>query len=309
MMIKSWQIKVLNRLFPQATRINHCTANTVAVAAAATTVIPNAAAAASSGKNENVVLLLGWSGSQQKHFNKLVREYDSLGMSTVTFIMPPAIPLFARDWLEAYVAKLLKEEMHLTPASKFVVHSYSNNGMWVFSSLMDQGLMRAPNAFISDAAPKFWYEALPHWDGASALSRVFVAIILNKNVYEHPVLTPLLSTTFATLSILNSLLLSVQGKRRIVMDTIGIHGYARNVLPFPPSLFIYSSGDQLVPPEFVKEFTDALRARGISVEEKQFGDNVAHTGSFFADNKAYMNTVKEFLKKNRLIPSSLLSNE
>jgi hypothetical protein len=247
------------------------------------------------------VLLLGWSGSQQKHFNKHVKYYEDLGMSTLTFIMPPGIPLFARDWLESYVATLLTREMKLTPERKFVVHSYSNNGMWAAASMLQLKLIRSPDAFISDAAPKFWYEELPIWAGSASLARVFTAIILNKNEYYHPFLSPLLTSTFALVSFLHRFIQHRQGRRRVVMDVEGVNRYARDSLPFPSSLFIYSTGDQLVPPEDVKEFIAAIRRRGVHVQEQVFGDEVAHTGSFYADNKAYMKAVTDYLASNAVI--------
>lgn len=174
------------------------------------------------------------------------------------------------------------------------MHSYSNNGLWVFGELSRRGKI-APEALIIDSAPWLFYTKLPVIDEARALSRVATSIIMRGPVYYHAIVTPIVqSVLFCSIS-LGRFIESIQGPFPIIPDLVSLNKYLRDESPRIRTLLIYSKGDKLIPPECIHEFKTHLESRNIEVHEKVFAEDVAHTSSFYRHPAEYTKAVEDFL--------------
>lgn len=265
-----------------------------------------------SAPSNRVVLILGWGGAKQRNLRKLVQSYSDRGVTSITMVMPLLVPELVRRHITAEAASMLATELKLLTKEpivedqcadkadgKYFLHSYSNNGAWTYATLLKQRqLPSMPSAVIMDAAPFFMYEALPIIESAKVFSRVLTSTILKKDVYYQFPLSEVLITLNTVMFAAARLIIRVQGDTPIIPEMEKMCVYLRDSAPAVPTLFLYSTGDRLVPPEQVRDFMGKIKSRGVPVEDKVFGDEVGHTGSFFLHPKEYMDSVTSFLDRN-----------
>jgi hypothetical protein len=220
------------------------------------------------------------------------------------------VPGFIRNRFEDWIAEEIKSNLQaMAPESKtasasassvmnesFITHIYSNNGAWVYGSLCRRALIPRPSLVVWDASPSLWYDPdAPVTELAAGLCRVFVSNLLRGPIYTHPILTPIGTFFLSCFISLSMALAKIQGSYHIVPDMVKMNLYLRDQSPIIPSVFIYSTGDRLIPKEVIQEFITALRGRGVPIVEKIFGDEVSHTGSFYLKPEEYMDFLKPYL--------------
>ena len=248
------------------------------------------------GPNADLVLCLGWGGAKKRNLRKLLSHYEQKGLTTVSMVAPLFVPRVVGRYFEDKACDLIKQVQRDGGARKVYVHLFSNNGAWCYSNLMLRKDV-VVDKVVWDASPSGFYEYGSVLHEAQQLCRVLVSIVLNKNQYHHPILSPLI-----TLSLVPSLLLirathhvgSALGAE-IMPDWIQSNLKLRDKSPNVPSLFMYSQGDELVRPSDVVAFQACLRARGVPVTEHVFDATVPHTASFFLRNDEYVQTLDAFL--------------
>lgn len=249
-----------------------------------------------------VVLLLGWGGSKPKNLSKLQSYYESRGSDSVVFCMPLFIPAFLRRSLEDGVVSILRS---ISGDRSVHIHLYSNNGTWTYAALVQRPDMPKVDKVVWDSAPYLNYEAPAASLEAAALSRVFTSVLLGRPQYTHPIISPLSqSLLFIFVSLSRALSrLPILG-RALVPDLLGYNIYLRDLSPPIPHLFIYSSGDKLLPKQNVQEYIALLRKRQVPIEEVEFGDDVPHTASFYKYPEVYSQYIDNFfgLRKPRSEP-------
>jgi len=252
------------------------------------------------------VLLLGWGGSKPRHLRKIVEYYKQKDAQVTTFIMPMGVPLFVREALENKLVETLTEAQQShsaqSPTPPFVCHVYSNNGIWVYGSLIQRKDFPPVHKVILDSAPYLWYDKGGLLDEAKGLTPVITSVVLQKPVYNHPTVSPLVQSSLVLFLVASRFFEALQSLSpmylRLVADMVGLNNYllSKAKLPQDGFLVVYSTGDKLIAKENIIDFKErALVARGAKVQELVFGDDVAHTSGFFVHNKIYTERLDNFL--------------
>ena len=243
-----------------------------------------------------VVLCLGWGGAKKRNLRKVLAHYEGKGYATVSMVAPLFVPRAVERYFEDKACDLIQQVQREGRGRQVYVHLWSNNGAWCYTNIMKRKDV-VVDKVVWDASPSGFYEDGGILHGAQQLSRVLVSIVLNKNQYEHPVFTPLI-----TLALLPTLLFILAS--HYLGDAIGVeimpnwvkrNHALRDTSPVVPSLFMYSEGDELVRPTEVRAFQASLRARGVPVSEHVFDASVPHTAAFFTRTEEYVRTLDAFL--------------
>lgn len=246
--------------------------------------------------DNKLVLLLGWGGSQRRNLSKVIDFYNSEGLDVVSVTMPLGIPAFLRHYVEDLTAAELSIYRQKYGSSELNIHSFSNNGIWVYGSMSKRGILPAHRKVVLDSAPFFHFAPYSIFFEAQVYTKVFTSSLLKKNVYEHPVLSPTLRAVFAIAAVICRFIESIQGSTPIIEDFIKLNTYIRDQSPGVPHLFVYSEGDELLPAPFIRSFRDALRARNVDVTECVFGCNVPHVGGFYIEPDTYKQKLRDFFE-------------
>ena len=247
-----------------------------------------------------IVLILGWGGAKHRNLNKLVTFYAKNGITSVSTTAPLFVPRAVEQFFEDEAVRLVQQAMKVHGQNQAKVpvyaHMFSNNGSWSFHNFM----FRKDISFdkiVWDSGPSTFYETRSVFYESKGLSQVFVSIILNKNQYTHPVLTPLLRMVIIPLLYVLRTVLYVQ-------DMAGAEWFPnyknRNIAlrdgtPLIPTLFMYSLGDELVEPQAVVRFKGEIEKRGVPTEENVFDKGVPHTAAFFIRTDDYVKRLGQFL--------------
>lgn len=243
---------------------------------------------------QSLVVILGWGGSNPKHFNRILQHYESKGVSTVLHIMPLPCPLFIRTAFEEDIANLVNANQH--DQLKTHIHVYSQNGTWVLSNMLKRSLLPKLDSVIFDSTPAFKYVRNPSED-AVEMARLATSMFVGKAQYYHFPFTPIARTLLflqVHLSVLTDRVWPQ--KYNYFMNLMEVNRYIRDNFPVTPILFIYSSGDGLIPPANVKEFIAALKTRNVPTSEHLFGDDVSHISAIYKYPTEYFNLVDNFFK-------------
>ena len=269
-----------------------------------------------SSSSRDVVCILGWGGSSQKNLTRLREYYLSKPTvhSVVSFVMPMGVPLFCRDALEESLLSHLQKQAVAAASgraqdeapgdssssakSRLLCHVFSNNGAWVYGAvdchMLREGRGPLFEKVIVDSAPYLVYESKSVFEEASILSRVLTSVVLQKNVYEHRTVTPIVKAIYIPYAIASRVFEFIQDHiwttARFVPKMKELNLFLRDRLRVVPTLFIYSRGDKLIPPSAVQEFVGEYSKRSVDaagVREIEYGDNVAHVGGFWVEGEAY----------------------
>lgn len=215
-----------------------------------------------------VVLVLGWGGSKQRNLRRLLDYYDSRAVDSLSFIMPMGVPQFLRDYYERQVAAELAQR---GVESLHAVHSYSNNGAWVYASLCQKAndetlrpwlrLALPPvRRVVLDSAPSSEFFSAEH-PSALREARLYVpvvtSVLLQRAQYQHWWVSPLALAALVPAMLLSRAMQRLQAALpalglRLVPDLPALHRYLRDKTPSVPTLLMYTSGDRLVPPNMVR---------------------------------------------------------
>ena len=207
--------------------------------------------------------------------------------------MPLWIPLFLRTYFEDEIFRCVSSLSNYS-TNCMIVHSFSNNGMWVYGSLVQRGLIR-PKVAILDSAAWLPLEPLDAITEAKMLSMVAISTILRKPVYSHVIWTPIFQLLLYSTIVTSQMLKHIQGSWPIVPDLLQLNRYIVFDQPVVSTLLIYSLGDALIPPDVIVKFSDMLKNRGFHITEKVFDHDIPHVASSFSRRDEYFETVRQFL--------------
>lgn len=245
---------------------------------------------------ESQVLILGWGGSNPKHYNKILQHYESIGVSTVLHVMPLPCPKFIRTEFEEDIASLVNQQVAANAQLKTHVHVYSQNGTWVLSNLLHRALLPKIDSVVFDSTPAFKYARRPVQD-ANEIAVLATSLFTGKAQYYHFPFTPFITSVLLVKEFLGVLTDRIfPQKYYFFMNMVEVNKYIRDHFPAVPILFIYSTGDVLIPPANVKEFINALKERNVPTSEHVFGDEVSHVSASYKYPAEYYNLVDAFFK-------------
>ena len=177
-----------------------------------------------SSSHASTILLLGWGGSNRKNLTKIIDFYTGEGVGVVSMTMPLLIPKLLRHYFENLtIAEVQAQIDKSAPNHRLHIHSFSNNGLWTYGSMSKRGILPSSlGKLIIDSAPFFKYQDIPVKEEAMLLSKVFVPILLKTNSYNHPILTPVLTSFFFGLFSFTRFVLANQRSLPLVEDFIGL---------------------------------------------------------------------------------------
>ena len=200
-------------------------------------------------------------------------------------------------------------------------HIYSNNGSWIFGSINQMIDKYYPklifDKIIFDSAPYFQYNN--HFDiieYSKGYSSVIVSILLNKPLYYHNILSPIVTSIlilfFSFTKLIHILEIDIFEKlfnyKLKLLPNSYIHElYVRDKMKLPGKvLFMYSKGDNLISYNIIQQFQNDLLHRKRKdndnnddindfIDEYLFDENVPHTASFFKHPNQYIEKLNTYL--------------
>ena len=237
-------------------------------------------------------------------------------------VMPLGVPGILRSIMEQSVIDLLYDAKAALrdegEVPRVICHLYSNNGAWSYAGLAKYHSF-FPEKVVYDSSP--WLQSAEDATSLSPfkyvrytyiLARVCTSIVLNRPEYEHIIITPALTAFLLPMVLLSDALLNVERKLHtllrfntdsaeqsaqstwIISDLQALNDYLTNSQRPVPSLFIFSSGDKLLPMEHIHKYTVRLNQRRFQTYQYQFGDDVPHTSSFFVHPEVYTQVLDDF---------------
>lgn len=215
------------------------------------------------------------------------------------------------------------EKMKMISKTKKMLtsHIYSNNGSWIFGSINQMIDKYYPklifDKIIFDSAPYFQYNNDFNIIGYSkGYSSVIVSILLNKPLYYHNILSPIVTSIlilfFSFTKLIHILEIDIFEKlfnyKLNLLPNSYIHElYVRDKMKLPGKiLFMYSKGDNLISYNIIQQFQNDLLHRKRKdndnnddindfIDEYLFDENVPHTASFFEHPNQYIEKINTYL--------------
>ncbi|XP_010414122.1 PREDICTED: transmembrane protein 53-like [Camelina sativa] len=252
----------------------------------------NAAIIAGSEGKETTVVLLGWLGAKAKHLRRYVEWYNSRGINAVTFTVEvrDLLRLDLGRRLERRIAEFGNELVNWVSVKEddgrekcLVFHSFSNTGWLVYGALLEsfigrQDLVEKIKGCIIDSGgadpldTKIWAAGFT----AAILKKRSSTITTEHNcsINEENASTPQKKEPLGMESMLLS---SLEKVFPIILNLQDVNARLTKVIkklyenhPPCPQLYLYSSGDKVVPSHSVE-----LRIR----EQQKMGRNI-HSFNF-----------------------------
>ena len=256
--------------------------------------------------NFPTVLILGWGGAKSSSLNKQCNYYTSKGFATVVHIMPLGVLGFIRTFYEQEIMDNIRILNSNENDSKFqsisLVHCYSNNGIWTLAGLCRNYGLR-PQKMIFDSTPGLYFECQSKLYFMK-LCGVFTSSILAKDTYWHPLLSPVILMILYPLIQLGNIIVFMQKfvGFNLVSDIVDLNVYLRDhpkdiMNDDCRNLFVYSSGDKLLPSWLIEEYIQNVKDKGVrNVNVKIFGEDVPHTSSFYKHPEEYKKEIELLLQ-------------
>lgn len=242
----------------------------------------------------DIIVLLAWGGAKQRNLRKLLDYYRTKDVTVVSCVMPSFVPSCVKSYFEQQIAlsvQEIKAADNTMKESKLLAHVFSNNGTWTFSTLCRRKDLPSFDKLLLDSAPALNYQRLQLHQEVNMISRVITSIILQRPQYQHPfdIFIKFILYLAIPMGGLTSRLTGIS----FLPNYLELNCYMRDESPLVPTLFVYSSGDELVPFEMVKDFKSILKSRGVPTTELVFGNDVAHTASFFTYPEEYTDALQK----------------
>ena len=240
------------------------------------------------GKSKLTTLMLGWGGSKRKNLTKVIKYYNENNINVISHTMPLFIPLVLRGYFENKIV----EEFKAHQTENFIFHVFSNTGTWAYAAISYRNLLPLPKLVIFDAAPHFEFEKPSIIVDSQMIGNMFTSVVLKRPVYYHPIITPIIQFFRIVGRVSTDFIELITNSKNYVIE---YNLFLRDKSPVVPHIFIYSSGDTLIHSKSVKNYISILKSRNIPIlEDKEFGDDVKHTGSFYT----YPNEYQAILEKH-----------
>ncbi|XP_022978506.1 transmembrane protein 53 [Cucurbita maxima] len=259
-------------------------------------------------KGAATVVLLGWLGAKTKHLRRYVEWYNARGINALTFVLDPreflwfALSRKVEQRISDLAAELISwlsdgEENHKD--RRLIFHTFSNTGWFVYGAVLEifQGrkdLLEKIKGCIVDSGggdplnPQIWAAG-------------FSAAILKKNSSStSPMVSgkeidkkPLVLETFVLSSLENffSVALKFPDVDKRLKKIVSL---LTEYQPSYPELYLYSSGDKVVPFESIELLIEKRKKTGTKVLSYNFGSS-PHVDHYRTYPDIYSSQLHKFL--------------
>ncbi|KAG8373691.1 hypothetical protein BUALT_Bualt11G0050900 [Buddleja alternifolia] len=278
---------------------------------------------------EVAVVLLGWLGAKPKHLRRYVEFYNQKGIHVLTFVVSvmDAMSFDLGKKVEKRVERLTREIVSWLSNEDgrerlLIFHTFSNTGWLAYGAILDnlkdrQDLLERIKGCVVDSGgdpnidPKVWAagyttailkkSSSATYPSIEASQGTQLASGINRSKIEEK--EPFLIESFLLFALekLFSYLLNLPNINQRLTKIIS--GLLTNQ-PACPQLYLYSSGDKVIPFEAVESFIEEQRRTGKQVFSFNFGSS-PHVDHFRTFPDVYASQLHRFLKECLVVVGKL----
>ncbi|XP_047973024.1 transmembrane protein 53 [Salvia hispanica] len=265
---------------------------------------------ASHTDSEVAVVILGWLGAKPKHLRRYVEMYNARGIHAVTFVAS-VMDVLSFDLgrkLEERVRSLADElaawlSDHGGRDRILIFHTFSNTGWLAYGAILDnlkdrQDLLEKIKGCVVDSGgdpdidPKVWAAGFTTALLKKSSSATYSSTETAQSNKSHPFCVETLM--LGAFEKLFSFLLNLPDVNRRLRKIISILSTGQ---PPCPQLYLYSTGDKVIPFRRVETFIDEQRKNGKQhVFSFDFGSS-PHVDHYRTFPDVYASQLDNFLKE------------
>ncbi|XP_042026790.1 transmembrane protein 53-like [Salvia splendens] len=265
---------------------------------------------ASHTDSEVAVVILGWLGAKPKHLRRYVEMYNARGIHAVTFVAS-VMDVLSFDLgrkLEERVRSLADElaawlSDHGGRDRILIFHTFSNTGWLAYGAILDnlkdrQDLLEKIKGCVVDSGgdpdidPKVWAAGFTTALLKKSSSATYSSTETAQSNESHPFCVETLM--LGAFEKLFSFLLNLPDVNRRLRKIISILSRSQ---PPCPQLYLYSTGDKVIPFQRVETFMDEQRQNGkLHVFSFDFGSS-PHVDHYRTFPDVYASQLDNFLKE------------
>ncbi|CAH1773756.1 unnamed protein product, partial [Owenia fusiformis] len=244
-----------------------------------------------SEEKEPVVILLGWVGCKDKYLAKYSAFYEKRGSITIRYTAPTEKVFFGSGKMQPIAEKLLELLYDLSlDKNPIFFHVFSNGGGILYQSMIDillkehKSLNICGTIFDSCPAPKKISTAFKAFKGSMIGMNPVISWLFGMIVYSWLVMTVLLR-----------FVISKTGLKSDV-DAHSFHARFRNCQSRWPSLFLYSTADDITESSYVDEVIAHRKSLRVQVSSICWEDS-GHVSHMRTHPEVYVKQCYDFIDR------------